>query len=84
MNLAKISQNGQITVPIEIRRALKLKEGDKILFLQRENGEVVVENASEAAIRKAQKVFEGAAADFGFYSEDDVLAEVMRMRYGEE
>ena len=30
MNLAKISANGQITVPIEIRRLLNLKSGDKI------------------------------------------------------
>ena len=28
MNLAKISSNGQITVPVEIRRRLGLKAGD--------------------------------------------------------
>jgi toxin-antitoxin system, antitoxin component, abrB famil len=33
MNLAKISANGQITIPIEIRKHLGLKSGDKILFL---------------------------------------------------
>ena len=38
MNLAKISSNGQITVPVEIRRLLGLKSGDKILFLQKQNG----------------------------------------------
>ena len=38
MNLAKISSNGQITVPAEIRRLLGLKSGDKILFLQKQNG----------------------------------------------
>ena len=37
MNLAKISSNGQITVPVEIRRLLGLKSGDKILFLQKQN-----------------------------------------------
>ena len=50
MNLAKISANGQITVPVEIRRQLGLKSGDKILFLQKQNGEIVVSNASAAAI----------------------------------
>ena len=34
MNLAKLSANGQITVPVEIRRALGLKEGDKVLFIR--------------------------------------------------
>jgi AbrB family looped-hinge helix DNA binding protein len=35
MNLAKISPNGQITVPMEIRRLLNLQVGDKFLFLQK-------------------------------------------------
>ena len=38
MNLAKISANGQITVPVEIRQQLGLKSGDKLLFLQKQNG----------------------------------------------
>ena len=35
MNLAKVSANGQVTVPVEIRRRLQLKEGDKLLFIER-------------------------------------------------
>ena len=46
MNLAKISANGQITVPIEIRKLLKLKTGDKILFYQKQDGDIVLSNAS--------------------------------------
>lgn len=42
MNLAKISSNGQITVPVEIRRLLSLKSSDKILLLQKQNGEIVI------------------------------------------
>ncbi|MDR1060406.1 MAG: AbrB/MazE/SpoVT family DNA-binding domain-containing protein [Clostridiales bacterium] len=84
MNLAKVYAGGQVTVPIEIRKKLRLKEGDKLLFTERENGDVVIGNASATAIKKAQKAFEGAAKDFGFDSEDDVLAEVMKMRYGDE
>ena len=56
MNLAKISANGQITVPVEIRRLLGLKSGDKILFLQNQDGEIVVKNASSKALRKAQAI----------------------------
>ena len=50
MNLAKLSANGQITVPVEIRRLLGLKSGDKILFFQNQGGEVVVANASAQAL----------------------------------
>lgn len=84
MNLAKISANGQITVPAEIRRLLGLKSGDKILFFQKPNGEVVINNASSQAIYKAQKAFEGVAEQMGVYNEDDVQALVDEVRYGKE
>lgn len=82
MNLAKISANGQITVPAEIRRLLDLKSGDKILFLQKPSGEVVINNASSQAIYKAQKAFEGVAEQMGVYNEDDVQTLVNEVRYG--
>ena len=84
MNLAKISSNGQITVPVEIRRLLGLKSGDKILFLQKQNGEIVVSNASAQAIRKAQAAFSGVAEEMGIYNEDDIQALVNEIRYGKE
>ncbi len=34
-----LTRKGQVTVPVEIRRALGLKEGDKLLFTMK-NGEV--------------------------------------------
>lgn len=79
MNLARVSANGQITVPIEIRRALKLKEGDKILFFQKDSGEIVVNNTSLVAIEEAQRVVDGSV-----YNEDEILADVMRLRYGDK
>ena len=54
MNLAKVSSNGQITVPVDIRRKLNIKEGDKIIFLEKPNGEIVLQNSSLFAIQQAQ------------------------------
>lgn len=82
MNLAKLSANGQITVPAEIRRLLGLKSGDKILFFQNQGGEVVVSNASATAIRKAQAAFAGLAEELGVTDEDDVQGLVDEVRYG--
>ena len=82
MNLAKISSNGQITVPVEIRRQLGLKSGDKILFFQKPNGEIVITNASAQAIRKAQAAFAGVAEEAGIHSEEDVQSLVDEIRYG--
>ena len=84
MNLAKLSSAGQITVPIDIRRILKLRAGDKILFIQKESGEIVINNASVNAIRKAQKAFEGVAEELGNPSEEEIQSWVDEIRYGKE
>ena len=34
MELAKVTSKGQITIPIEIRRKLGIKEGDKVLLIE--------------------------------------------------
>lgn len=81
MNLAKVSANGQVTVPVEVRRRLNLKEGDKILFFERKNGEVVIDNASSTALITAQKAFKNAAKDFGVSSDDDVQKLINNVRY---
>lgn len=77
MNLAKISSNGQITVPVEIRRKLKIKEGDKIIFLEKPNGEIILENSSVFAVKHAQSLLKGIDR-----SEEKVLEDVMEVRYG--
>ena len=84
MNLAKLSANGQITVPVEVRRRLGLKSGDKILFFQNEEGEIVLSNASATAIRKAQNAFAGLAEKLGVKDEDGVQALVDEIRCGRE
>ena len=76
MNLARVSSNGQITVPVEIRRKLAIKEGDKVMFFER-NGEILLKNSSLLAIREAQM----ALSDIDV-SEDDILNDVMELRYG--
>ena len=60
MNLARVSANGQITVPVEIRRELKLKEGDKVIFFKKDNGEIVLNNSSLVAIKEAQQAVSGS------------------------
>ena len=53
----------------------------KILFSQKQDGEIVISNASARAIRKAQAAFAGAADEMEIYSEDDVQALVDDVRY---
>lgn len=50
MELAKITSKGQITIPINIRKKLNIKDGDKVIFIE-ENGRVVMENSTKVALR---------------------------------
>jgi antitoxin PrlF len=76
MNLAKVSPNGQITVPIEVRRKLKIKEGDKIIFLERADGEIILQNSALFALRQVQKGLNGLET-----SEETILQDVLDIRY---
>lgn len=79
MELAKITAKGQITIPVEIRKMLNLKEGDKVVFMA-ENGKVVMENSTKLAIREAQEAFAGLAEELGLETEEDVVALVKEVR----
>jgi len=42
MEMAKVTSKGQITIPISIRRRLGINEGDKLLFINRPEGAMMV------------------------------------------
>jgi AbrB family looped-hinge helix DNA binding protein len=44
IQLSKITSNRQVTVPVEIMKKLKLKAGDKIIWIER-NGDIIVKKA---------------------------------------
>ena len=80
MNLARVSANGQITVPTEVRNFLNIKEGDKISFIDR-GGEIVINNASANAIVNAQKAFDGVAEKLCDPDEETIQSWVDEVRY---
>lgn len=83
MNLVRLSANGQITVPAEIRKQLRLRSGDKILLYKNQIGEIVLANASAKALFKVQNAMEGVAERLNVYNENDVQKLVDEVRYGE-
>ena len=42
MEMAKVTSKGQITIPVSIRRRLGINEGDKLLFIDRPEGVMMV------------------------------------------
>jgi AbrB family looped-hinge helix DNA binding protein len=79
MELARVSSKGQITIPIEIRKKLKLKEGDKVLFAE-ENGNIFVLNASLVALKEIQENMKDEAKKQYLNSEEDVNEYVEKIR----
>jgi AbrB family looped-hinge helix DNA binding protein len=59
MELAKVTAKGQITIPIDIRRKLGVKDGDKVLFIEEDDGRIYITNSSMNVLAKAQAIFEG-------------------------
>lgn len=79
MELAKVTSKGQVTIPIEIRKKLGIKNGDKILFVE-ESGRVYMMNSSMDALREAQKAFEGEADRLRLRNDDDVMAMIKEIK----
>jgi len=72
MDTAKLSSKGQVTIPVDIRRKLGLREGDKVVFA--EQGEnVIILNPNRMAWMEFQKGMQGAAEEAGFACEQDVV-----------
>lgn len=80
MEVAKVTSKGQITIPIDIRRRLGVKEGDKVLFVE-EQGKIVMMNSSMEALRKAQAAFAGEAERLGLKDEQDVADLIRELRH---
>ena len=79
MELAKITSKGQITLPINIRRALKLNDGDKVAFVE-SNGQFILTNPAMLALRQAQDAFSGFAEENGLDSNENIVAMVKEVR----
>ncbi len=79
MELAKITSKGQITIPIEIRKKLGVRDGDKVLFVE-EGNRIYVTNSSIQAFERAQEGFKGVAEELGIKNDDDIVAMIKEIR----
>ena len=83
MDIAKLTSKGQLTVPRDIREKLRLKMGDKVLFIE-DNGRVYILNSSLSALHDLTKTMQGEADKQGLLSEADVnvlVRDVRRSRH---
>ncbi|MFO8041676.1 MAG: AbrB/MazE/SpoVT family DNA-binding domain-containing protein [Alkalispirochaeta sp.] len=80
MELATVTSKGQITIPSNIRAKLRLKPGDKVLFIE-EHGVVTVRNSSMVALSTIQDKMAGDAERTGMTSAEDVVHLVKEVRH---
>ena len=79
MEVAKITSRGQITIPIDIRKKLGVKEGDKVIFIE-DGNRIVMANAAKIAFANMRAAFAGEAERLGLKDEQDVVALVDEVR----
>ena len=79
MEVAKITSRGQVTIPIDIRKKLGIKEGDKVVFIE-EGNRIFMANATKIAFANMRAAFVGEAERLGLKDERDVVALVDEVR----
>ena len=72
MVVARVTAQGQITIPPEIRRKLNLKTGDKVIFYEENNGRIFFENPALLAFKRIQNEMSNMAKDAGFNTEQEL------------
>jgi len=79
LDSAKVTANGQITLPKDIREALGVRTGDTIIFI-RQDKQVVMMSSAVYAMKTLQTAMTGEAEKAGLHSENDVAELVTEMR----
>lgn len=79
MDLAKVSAKGQITIPVDVRKKLNIRAGDKVMFVE-QNGSMTMINATMTALKEVQDAFAGAAQEAGFVSEEGLIEYLKNLR----
>jgi AbrB family looped-hinge helix DNA binding protein len=79
LDISRVTSKGQVTIPIEMRRKLGLKEGDKVVFME-EGNNIIIANAAMLALKEVQEAFCRETARLDLHDEDDVVKMVKEVR----
>ena len=79
MEVVRINEIGQVSIPVDILKKLGLKKGDKIMFFEEDN-KVIIQNAGKIAFDNIRKAFSGEAERLNLQNEQDVVNLVDEIR----
>jgi len=76
---AKLLPKGQITIPKDVRVALGVDTGDRVMLVS-DGDRIVMMNPATYAVEWLGEQMEGKASQAGFRSENDVADHITQMR----
>ena len=79
MEVSRVTSKGQITIPKGIRKRLNLDVGDKVAFIEDENGRIVILKSSAIALREFLDSMAKEAESSGV-TEEDLLSDLKQVR----
>jgi len=58
LTTTRVQEKGQVTIPNDIRKRLRLKKGDLVTFVEREDGVIIqpVETAAQELFDRLEKI----------------------------
>lgn len=85
MEVSRMTSKGQVTIPKSIRDQLNLKEGDKVAFIEDENGNFIITKASTIAFNHLADKIAREVEEKGITEEEllETLKEVRKKLYQE-
>lgn len=76
---ARLTSKGQITIPKTVRQSLNLEEGDRIIFIEEEDGKMVVKKGALVVFDEFANSISQEAKEKGI-TEDEMMAELKKVR----
>lgn len=80
LDVSKITVKGQVTIPQEFREKLNLKSGDKVIFVENKDGDIVIKNASLMALDNIKETFKGLSDKLRIQNEGEAADYLKRFR----
>lgn len=79
LNTAKVMSKGQITLPVDIRKNMRLSTGDRVALIY-EGDRVIMMNPAIYAMETFQKEMKGEWEKAGIHSQEDLDALIQEIR----
>ena len=79
IDVSRVTTKGQVTIPQEFRKKLGVKEGDKVVFIERD-GLVLLGNSNRIAMAEFARAMGGEANKVGIKNDEDVNKNVKEIR----